>query len=186
MPDRTEVLRSLYGAYRLAFLDPSGMVHFNLSVDGFWRSFFAAVLVAPGFAILVAQKLIGRPDPLDLGWAALVQTLAYGLSWAAFPLAALFLTQLLGLSRNYVPLIVALNWAAVLQVGVFLAAMVLGVVIPGVLNGLILLIITVGILFYQWFVTRTALQTTGGIALLLVLVELVLNTAINLSADRLM
>jgi hypothetical protein len=63
---------------------------------------------------------------------------------------------------------------------------VLGVVIPGVLNGLILLIITGGILFYQWFVTRTALQTTGGVALLVVLVDLVLNTTINLSADRLM
>ena len=41
-------------------------------------------------------------------------------------------------------------------------------------------------LFYQWFVARTALQTTGGVALLMVLVDLVLNTAINLSADRLM
>jgi hypothetical protein len=54
------------------------------------------------------------------------------------------------------------------------------------LEGLVLLIITGGILFYQWFVTRTALQTTGGIALLMVLVDLVLNTTINLSADRLM
>jgi hypothetical protein len=35
-------------------------------------------------------------------------------------------------------------------------------------------------------VIRTALQTTGGVALLLVLVDLVLNTTINLSADRLM
>ena len=185
MPDRAEVLHSLYGAYRLAFLDRSGMAHFNLSVDGFWRSFFAAVLVAPGVAILVAQKLIARPDPLDLGWATVVQILAYGLTWAAFPLAALFLTQLLGLSRNYVPLIVALNWAEVLQVAVLLAATVVGVVIPGVLDGLILLIITGGILAYQWFVTRTALQTTGGIALLMVLVDLVLDAAIGLSADRL-
>ena len=57
MPDHEEVLHSLYGAYRLAFLDRSGMSHFNLSVDGFWRSFFAAVLVAPGFALLVVQEL---------------------------------------------------------------------------------------------------------------------------------
>ena len=186
MPDRQEVLRSLYGAYRLAFLDPSGMTHFNLTVDGFWRSFFAAVLVAPGFAVLVAEKLLARPEPLDLGWAAVVQALAYVLSWAAFPLVALALTQLLGLSRNYVPLIVALNWAAVLQIVVFLAAVVLGLLLPDVLEGLIMLIVTGGILFYQWFVTRTALQTTGGIALMIILIDLVLNTAINLSAERLM
>ena len=186
MPDREEVFRSLYGAYRLAFMDQSGMTHFNLSVEGFWRSFFAAVLVAPGFAVLVGEKLLARPEPLDLGWAAVVQTLAYVLSWAAFPLVALALTQLLGLSRNYVPLIVALNWAAVLQIVVFLAAVVLGLLLPDVLEGLIMLIVTGGILFYQWFVTRTALQTTGGIALMMILIDLVLNTAINMSAERLM
>jgi hypothetical protein len=186
MPDRKEVWESLYGAYRLAFLDQSGMNHFNLSFEGFWRSFFAAVLVAPGFALLVAHKLSTRPGSFDLGWAALVQIVAYGLSWAAFPLAAVVLTQLLGLSRNYVALVVALNWAAVLQVGVFLAAVVLELAVPGFLDGLMLLLVTGGILFYQWFVTRAALQTTGGIALLMVLVDLVLNTAINLSADRLM
>ncbi len=186
MPDRREVFASLYGAWRLAFLDQSGMRHFNLTVDGFWRSFFAAVLVAPAFAILVAQKLASVPGPLDLGWATLVQALAYALSWAAFPLAAVVLTQLLGLSRNYVALIIALNWATVLQVGVFLAAVVVELAAPGLLDGLILLLVTGAILFYQWFVTRAALQSTGGVALLLVLVDLVLNTAINLSAERLM
>ena len=185
MPDREEVYRSIYGAYRLAFLDPSGMAYFNLSVDGFWRSFFAAVLVAPGYVLLVAQKLTAQPDVLDLGRAILVQTLAYGLIWAAFPVVALVLTQLLGLSRNYVPLIVAVNWAAVLQLGVLLAAMALGLLVPA-LEGLVLLVVTGGLLFYQWFVIRTALQTTGGIALLMVLVDLVLNTTINLSVDRLM
>jgi hypothetical protein len=84
-----------------------------------------------------------------------------------------------------VPLIVAVNWAAVLQLGVLLAAMLLGLLLPA-LEGLVLLVVTGGLLFYQWFVIRTALQTTGGVALLLVLVDLVLNTTINLSADRLM
>jgi hypothetical protein len=185
MPDREEVLSALYGAYRLAWLDVSGMTYFNLTVEGFWRSFFAAVLVAPGFAVLILQKLVARPDPFDPGWAMLVQILAYGLSWAAFPLAAVALTRLLGLSHNYVPLIVALNWGAVLQVMVFLTAVVVGLALPGVLEGLIMLLVTGGILFYQWFVTRSALQTTGGVALMLVLIDLVLNSAISVSADRL-
>ena len=112
MPDRAEVLRSLYGAYRLAFLDQSGMAHFNLSVDGFWRSFFAAVLVAPGFAVLVVQKLVARPEPFDPGWAMLVADPGLrpqlgrlpagrgGADPAARPDAA-----------TTSPLIVALNWA---------------------------------------------------------------------------
>jgi hypothetical protein len=186
MPDREEVYRSLYGALRLAFLDPSGLAHFNFSIEGFWRSFFAAVLVAPGFAILIAQKLLARAEPFDPGWATLVQLLAYGLSWAAFPLAAVALTRLLGVSQNYVPLIVALNWGAVLQVVAFLTAVLIGLALPGLLEGLIMLLVTGGILFYQWFITRSALQTSGGIALMLVLIDLVLNSAINATADRLM
>jgi hypothetical protein len=43
--------------------------------------------------------------------------------------------------------------------------------------------VTGGVLFYQWYIVRTALQTTGGIALALVLIDLVLNMTINLSAD---
>ena len=116
----------------------------------------------------------------------LVQILAYGLSWAAFPLAAVALTRLLGLSRNYVPLIVALNWGAVLQVLAFLSAIFIGLALPGMLEGLIMLLVTAAILFYQWFITRSALETSGGVALMLVLIDLVLNSAISVSADRLM
>jgi hypothetical protein len=183
MPDREEILRSLYGAYLLARTDPSGMGHLNLTVEGFWRSFFAAVLVAPAYALLIGEKLAARPEALELGWVVLVHGVAYVLSWLAFPLAALVLTFALSLSRNYVALIVAVNWAQVLQTAAFLVAVLLSLVLPGLLAGLVITMVTVGVLFYQWYVVRTALETTGGIALALVLVDLVLNLAINLSAD---
>jgi len=47
-------------------------------------------------------------------------------------------------------------------------------------------IATVAILFYQWFVVRTALDTSGGIALALVLVDLFVNSMINLTAESLL
>ena len=199
MPRREEVLRSLYGAYLLARMDRSGMSHFDLSIDGFWRSFFAAVLVAPGYALLVAQKLMDRVEPVpedrpsaiavqqyDLGWVLLVQTLAYLIGWAAFPLAAAVVTWALSLGRHYVPLVVASNWAAVIQIGLFLVALALSIILPSPLAGLVLTVATMSILFYQWFVVRTALQSTGGIALALVLLDLLLNTVINLTAERLL
>ena len=182
MPDRQEILNSIYGAYLLARMDGAGAGHFNLSVDGFWRSFFAAVLVAPGYALLVAERLSGQPEEVDGGRVFLVHTIAYALSWIVFPLAALVLTYLLNVTRNYVALIVMVNWAAVIQIVVFLAAIAVSAILPPVLAGLLLTLVTVAILFYQWFVTRTALQTTGGIAFALVLLDLVLNTTINIAA----
>ena len=47
MPDHDSVIRSIYGAWRLALLDPSGLNWFDVSIEGFWRSFFAAAIVAP-------------------------------------------------------------------------------------------------------------------------------------------
>lgn len=198
MPDRLEILQSLEGAWRLARLDRAGMTFFNLTVAGFWRSFFAAILVAPGYAILVAQKLADRdavapeaaPSVVATGepaaiWVVIVQTATYALSWAVFPIVAAVLTWLLNLGRAYVALIVAGNWAAVIQMAAFLAALVLGYLLPAALAPVLITVVTGGILFYQWFVIRTALQTSGGVALVLVLVDLLVNTVINVGADRL-
>jgi hypothetical protein len=186
MPGREEVLRSIYGAYLLARMDVSGMGLMNLTVEGFWRSFFAAVLVAPGYVLLVAHRLMTRPESIDAGWAFLVHALAYVIGWAAFPVIALVLTFLLSVSRNYVALIVAVNWAAVIQVVGFLIVIAATLVLPSLLAGMLLAVVTIAILVYQWFVTRTALQTSGGIAFALVLVDLAVNTAINVSAERML
>jgi hypothetical protein len=186
MPDREEVLSGLYGAYLLAWFDPSGMANFNLTVEGFWRSFFAAVLVAPAYAILVAIQLSAGAEDFNPALVFLTEGIGYVLAWCAFPLVAIVLTRLLGLDRNYVALIVAVNWSAVLQTGAFLAVLLLGLILPDGLGTLTVTLTTLAILIYQWFVIRTALGTTGGIALMLLLVDLVITTMINAGADRML
>ena len=114
----------------------------------------------------------------------LTEGIGYVLAWCAFPLVALVLTRLLGLDRNYVALIVAHNWSAVLQMAAFLAVILLGLILPAGLGTLLVTLTTLAILVYQWFVIRTALQTTGGIALMLLLVDLVITTIISAGADR--
>ena len=186
MPDREEVLSALYGAYRLAWFDASGMAHFNLTVDGFWRSFFAAALVAPAYALLVGMELSAEAEDFNLALVFLSEGIGYILAWCAFPLVAIVLTRLLRLDRNYVALIVAVNWSAVLQTAAFLAVLLLGLIVPEGLGTLVVTLTTLAILIYQWFVIRTALGTTGGIALMLLLVDLVITSMINAGADRML
>lgn len=185
MPDRAEVWSALYGAYRLAFFDPSGMGYFNLTIEGFWRSFFAAVLVAPGYVLLMALRA-PPGENLDPGALVLVETIAYAIAWCAFPVAAILLTRLLGLGRNYVALVIAINWTAVLQTAGFVLVVLLGTIAPGAFGGWLVLLATGAILAYQWFVIRTALQTTSGVALMLLLVDLLLTSAVNMAADGLL
>jgi hypothetical protein len=184
MPDRAEVLSALYGAYRLAWFDGSGMTYFNLTVEGFWRSFFAAVLIAPAYAILVGMQWSGEAEDSSIALLFLSEGIGYTLAWCAFPIVALVLTRLLGLDRHYVALIVAHNWSAVPQTAAFVAVVLFGMILPEGLGTLLVTLTTGAILVYQWFVIRTALQSSGGIALMLLLVDLVVTSLISAGADR--
>ena len=168
MPSYAEIRRSLEGVWRLARGDRGGMSLLDLSVDGFWRSFAAALLVAPAYALVVVDQYanLGWPDaPV---WTAVAEALSYVCGWVAFPIAAIFLTRLLGLSARYVPLVVANNWSAVVQMALY-ATVVLSARCchpscarwPCSWRRLT-------VLTYQWFVIRTALGTSGGTALGLV------------------
>jgi hypothetical protein len=57
-------------------------------------------------------------------------------------------------------------------------------VLPEILGTLVMTLTTGAILVYQWFVIRTALETTGGIALMLLLIDLIITSMINMGADR--
>ena len=68
MPSANQVMYALYGAYRLARFDAAGMRYFETSIEGFWRSFFAAVIVAPPYALLLFLRY--RNGLADVDWPA--------------------------------------------------------------------------------------------------------------------
>lgn len=175
-----EIKRSLFGAWLLARGDTRGMELFDLSVEGFFRSFVAALVAAPVYLLLILDRYQTTGMPAALGSVAAVEAVGYALGWIAFPLLAVLLTRLLGLGHRYVPLIVAGNWAAVLQVTFFLVALLLAGLLPPPMRALILFAATVLVLVYQWFVMRTALQTTGGTAAGLLAVNVLLDTILSL------
>ena len=59
------------------------------------------------------------------------------------------------------PLIVANNWSAVIQVALYTAVVVIGTILPAELRTLALFTATILVLTYQWFVIRTALGDHG-------------------------
>jgi hypothetical protein len=159
-----EVEYGLYGAYRLAHLDPQGMTYFDTSPRGYWRSFFAAVITAPAYAIIV---ILGTMDAVEAGheltggWLhlALLEGVGYVIEWFAFPLIMLHLCDGLGKRREYRGFIVAYNWAAVLQSALFLpvAAAASAGMLPGAIGMVVALATLALILLYQGYIARTAL-----------------------------
>ncbi len=179
MPSREEIERALIAAWLLAKQDARAMSLFDLTVEGFWRSFFAAVLAAPFYAFLAANEYALTGLPASLSWVVIVHAFGYLLDWASFPLAAILLTKLVGLEQRYVPLIIANNWATVLQLALFTAVVVVALVLPQPLSAILVMSALAAVLFYRWLVARQALMTTGGIALGFVVVDLLLGLMVE-------
>ncbi len=183
-----EFARAAYGAWRLALLDRRGLDYFDDTVEAYWKSFNAAAIVAPAYALLLIlglsenEALAGR---FTIAIIAIVETLAYVIGWVAFPLIMIYVCDRIGRFDRYWRYIVAHNWSNVIQVAVFLAATILS---KGILGGGFSLFLgfaaTVAILFYRWFIARTALEVSGGAAAAIVGLDLMISLVINLVTTR--
>ena len=181
MAPLSEIIRSLYGALHLARGDTSGMAFFNATEQGFWRSFTAALLIAPLFALLLTIRYHVNEAGVSLLRFTAIETIAYVVSWVAFPLLLFHLTDILGTGHRFVRYIVAYNWASVLQNLLYLpfALLVEAHLVQGAGSTFFGILLLGLVLLYTWFVTRTALEITNLLAAGLVMIDLVLSIFIN-------
>ena len=185
MPTTGETLHALYGAWRLARLDKNGMAFFDISIRGFWASFFAAVLVAPLYGLFLILRFGGGLESVPAWRFALIKAIAYVLSWIAFPLAMASYTRMVGCWDRYVAFVVAYNWASVLQNGLYLSVGILATVkaLPGSTAGLLGVVAFALVLAYSGYVARVALQTTVAVAAGAVALDFFIGLVINAIAD---
>ena len=172
IPTTREIVYALYGAWRLAHVDRGGMGYFDTSAEGFWKSFFAAALVAPAYLILVLLDPATTSSQAGLLRIVLVHTLSYSLSWTAYPVIVHPLCAALGRESAYSGFIVAFNWIKVIQMAAYLPVVVIvaGKVLPEGVGELLNTLVYLLLLVYQWLATRVALDikplpSTGLVAL---------------------
>jgi hypothetical protein len=165
----SELRDSLWGAWRLAHLDVAGMRWFNLSSDGFFRSFFAAVLLAPPFLLVAWLRSEPGPDPAaPAPYPFEAHLVGYPLLWLIFPLLLAGAAQPLGVARQYASGVIAFNWAQAVIMAILLPIALLDMTgALGPFGALLYLMAYAASLYYTWFVLRTALDTTGGTAVAL-------------------
>ena len=183
-----EVATSVFGAYRLARVDASGVANIDPSPEGARQSFYAAVIVLPAYALLLALRLDEQGTDAPFLHTVLVELIAYVVNWTAFPLALHRAAAMLDRSRNYTGAVAANNWAAVVQMAAYLPAVViakLGILPEGLGSGLVFGVM-LAMLAYQWFVLRTALEVSGVAAAALVMLDLFLSALIGDFSDNLL
>ncbi|MHA1599724.1 MAG: hypothetical protein ACTSW2_02775 [Alphaproteobacteria bacterium] len=180
-----DIVYGIYGAWRLARLDRGGLVYFDRSAEGFWKSFFAAALVAPAYLILVTIDLAERETSAGALRLLIVHASAYTLGWTVYPIFTRAICQAIGRDNAYISFIVAFNWAQVIQMIVYLPIIVLSALglIPEGLSALLHVFVYSIILAYQWFVTRTTLDISSFAAIGFIALDLVISIVITGMAD---
>ncbi len=183
----SEAVNALYGTYRLARMDPGGMAYFNVSEQGFRRSFRAAALVFPMFVLLIAARYGIETIDAPLWRYLAVEFIAYVIGWVALPVLMIEVCRQFERTEKYVGFIVAYNWATVLQDALYMPVALLS--ISGQLTGsggLFMLLVMAAIIIYTWFIAKTALDIPGSTAAGVVVIDLVVSFAINMYAEALL
>ncbi|MFC3230102.1 hypothetical protein ACFOGJ_22820 [Marinibaculum pumilum] len=167
MPDWPEVRRNLHAAWRLAHGEAAAMGRFDVTADGFYRSFGVWAFVIPVQILLVlAIAEPGRGDALGL---ALVEALLFVVAWILYAVTAALLLQQTGRGRSFAGFMIAYNWAQALLTLVVVPIFLL-LALGGLNTGLAALLywlLQLAIVAYIGVIARAA--TGAGIAICLTL-----------------
>jgi hypothetical protein len=194
IPRRDELTRSIGAAWRLFLGDPRGMAGFDLSVEGFWRSFGAIFPILPFYlcVVLVERQIrfgdAATPPDVSEGHFFFVRALIVAVDWVALPVLLGLFARPLGIAQNYAAFVIARNWASVLVVvpDTFVTLLLgLGVVSREIAAFLSLAALLV-ILRYRYFVARIALGVGIGFAIAITIADLLLSLVINVGLDQLL
>jgi len=197
--DLAYVRRSVDAAFSLAMRDERAWSRFDLTTEGFYRSFAAIFLVIP-INILIdylgarlsEDRRLERQEPVipqTYEFAdALFSTATLVTQWLIFPLAMIVVLRFLGLTHRYSALVIAHNWGTVVVALVNLPAFLLYAAgLISVDQAIDLNFIVLGLtLYYRYYIAQTALDagwpTAASITLLEFLLQLHFAIAVSLTA----
>ncbi|MEQ8965539.1 MAG: hypothetical protein RID91_06920 [Azospirillaceae bacterium] len=188
LPSFDEITRALFGALLLARGDKRGLDFFERTPEGALRSFYAAVIMLPIYAVVEAIQLAGQDFTAGGPRLITVELLTYVIGWTAFPVAMIPLAKLIDRPERYFDFLPVYNWVSLVQMGIFFPVLLLtmsGVLPEGIAGGLGW-IVTVALILYTWIALKSALDIGGGTAAGLVVVDLVLGLMLSGATDAML
>lgn len=185
-----EIANALQGSVMLARRDTAGYSRFDISADSFWRSFLAIALVAPLY--LAVSSLGGDPaagtGPVDVETPSmLVRLMVLAAEWVAYPAAMALVTRLLGVQHNYVPYVIVYNWTSVLAMAAVTPPFLLNAfgLIDTQMTIYLFVALSLAVIYYRWYIARTALDTSGLTAAGIVAFDMVFSMLVGMGVERL-
>jgi hypothetical protein len=182
-------MTGIYGAWRFLHFDRAAVQYIDASLDGVWKSFYAALVILPAVIVLRVLLVAANPDTFadaQTSRIAIVFALDYVFQWVVFPLVMFYIAETMGRSRQYASFIVARNWSHTIQLMIIFPPALLVLMTntegPG-LPEMFLLVAHVATWVYGWFIARTVLDISNLAAALIVLTDLVISLLITISSE---
>lgn len=184
------IQRALTGVFRLSLHDAKGLSWFEMTTDGFFRSFWAIALSAPLYAYAVVGTLRAAQDIPDIegrsvsiGIFILLHFLFFFGGSLIFIAAMIPLSKLLDVQSRYATFVIAYNWgtlAANLLGLIPVAAYALGLIGPA--DGIALSYVVLGFVTYFRFASlHLTLNVPAAIAASLAITEALLRWTLYLA-----
>jgi hypothetical protein len=158
-----EARSSLRGVVRMARFDPDALKYFNLTLDGYWRSFFAAVLLLPIYLVIwFGAGSPGQDAAAPLARRLLIEGINYPLAWTLWPLVSFYIARAVGWGEErYLAYVTAYNWTQIFSQGVMLlAALVFLPTLEPAARLNLWLMMLLGFLIFEAYVAKRTLGIT--------------------------
>ncbi|MBB5753157.1 hypothetical protein [Prosthecomicrobium pneumaticum] len=183
--------RALAGAWRIFLGDRAALSAFDVSAEGFWRSFGAVLFTAPTYLLIILfeERMRIAADPLLVVGAPFYAARGAGflIDIAFMPVLLALAARPLKIEAGYSAYIVVRNWGGVLILLPMAGLMVLTGwgILPLGLSTLLQLGVLIMALRFQVELARTALGWPLGPALGLAGIEYLSSLFVVLVTDRL-
>lgn len=170
MPSSEDIHRYLAGSWQLMTGRPDGLRQLDLTIDGFWNSFFAIIVALP--AMLAGWVVLANGDGFAAQTAAerFAIVLRLGIvdlvAWVGPLLLLGLLAKPTGIADRYLHFVIASNWASVIAAWMLVPLSVLGMFYRGrgpVIDTLSFAMFIL-ILVLMWRLTNASLGKGAGVA----------------------
>lgn len=189
----SEIRLAAIGCWMIITGDATGETCFDMSIDGFWRSFRWAFVLAVCDTIDAvighAVAPVGDDAATTVNYTLLivVNVIASLLTFFAFPIVVAVLARYMGLSQRYAPYIIVRNWLTVfLSIAVYvLELLVYADVLGDDLRLIVVLALYVATLYSGTTIARLLLQTSRSLSFGFALMDFLMALLIGAAAMQL-
>jgi len=175
-----EVANALYGVWRFMKFDHRAIDYFENSVSAFWKSFLAALFLAPFQVIEQIVEYNRLETPPGAIAYSMIESLQYIVLWLAFPYAALWIADQLDRYPNYFRYITAYNW---FQIPIGLASFTIIMLanmglVSDVSTSYMLTLIVILFILYAAFIAFSGLDIGPWVAFAIVAIDIFVSVLI--------